>query len=321
LQTYSIIPDEAGQRLDKYIHRLLPALPMSRIFKLIRTGHIKLNRRKKEGRTLVQTGDQVAIFLAEPDLAKAAVPEKHKFRDIRTSEFYKNNLDIIFQDDNLLVLNKHPDTVVHTGSGYNAGRTLMDVAKSYWGQDKFLSLVHRLDRDTSGVLVFALNRQTMMEASRLFRGHKIRKVYLALSAGRPPAASGKIEKSLVKITDHFQHRVIVSENNPAALKALTLYKVIQRLPGYVLLEAEPATGRTHQIRVHLASIGCPVLGDETYGDPAANLKAREQFNLTRQFLHCRELEINLSSYSVPLLFEAPLSQDLAEVLKKIPKSS
>jgi 23S rRNA pseudouridine955/2504/2580 synthase len=312
--------DDANQRLDKYVRKLLPAFPLSYIFKLIRTEKIKVNRKKSGIKTLLKAGDTVSAFLDDERLAAGIAPEKQKStRNIKQTAFYKNNLDIIFQDDNLIVLNKHPGTVVHTGSGYEEGSTLLDVLRAYCGPDTFISLAHRLDRDTSGVLVFALRRPVMMEVSLQFRNRETRKLYSALVAGHPTPPAGSINLCLQKVQSGFQHRMRIADPGAtASLSALTRYREVKRYQSVSLLEVTPATGRTHQIRVHLASLGCPIAGDELYGEKEWNRSAKEKFGLKRHFLHCQEIELTLSGYSRPLLFQAPLSPDLAAVLAALP---
>lgn len=226
-------------------------------------------------------------------------------------------LTIIYEDKNFLVLNKPAGVSVHGGINVK-GETVADrliekypeIRKVGDNPKERPGIVHRLDKDTSGVMVAARNQRTFEDLKQLFKERKVAKKYLALVFSSPGKKSGIIDAPIGRLIKNPLKRG-VGVKIRGARNAITKYKVLERLGGYSLLEVEPKTGRMHQIRVHLASIGCPVAGDKTYGGKRAVLEG-----LNRQFLHAYSLEFSLAA-GQRWHFEAALPEDLDAVLKRL----
>jgi 23S rRNA pseudouridine1911/1915/1917 synthase len=290
-------------RLDVYLTEQLPHLSRSRVQHLIRDQHVQVNGDFpiKTG-LLLEGGEE--ILVVEPDVEPSSLGAE----DIP--------LDIIFENSDLLIINKPAGMVVHPAVGHASG-TLANAA--LWhdpelegvGGEKRPGIVHRLDKDTSGLIVVAKNDAAHQWLQDQFKERTVTKTYLALVDGHPPTPSGRIEAPIGRDPSHRQKMAVTPESR--GRPSITEYFTRQTFPAHTLLEAHPLTGRTHQIRVHLAFIGCPVAGDTIYG------RKKISIPLTRQFLHAFRLKICLPGESESRTFEALLPDDLQDCLNGLQK--
>lgn len=300
-QVHWITVDEesAGQRLDNFLLRHLKGVPKSHVYRLIRSGQVRVNQGRAGADTRVQTGDRVRVppvRTAQPPAGPAAAPAR---------EF-----PILLEDEHLLALDKPSGVAVHGGSGVSFG--VIEQLRRARPQARFLELVHRLDRDTSGCVMIAKKRSALRSLHAMLRGTGITKVYWALADGRWPAHTRRVDAPLAKNVLKSGERLVkvAAEGRPA----LTEFAVLERFARATLVEARPITGRTHQIRVHAKQAGHALLGDEKYGQRDANAWAREQ-GLKRLFLHASRLELPWEG--ARLAVSAPLGPELEAVLQRL----
>ena len=303
------VPEEReGQRLDNFLLGQLKGAPRSLVYKIVRSGQVRVNGgRAKPERKLVG-GDEVRIpplRLTEP--GEQAPPPKGLLAALEAA--------IVFEDSRLLALNKPSGLASHGGSGISHG-AIESLRALRPGQS--LELVHRLDRDTSGLLVVAKKRSALRELQALLRedhGAGIEKKYLTLLVGRMPDGVMTVQAPLlVGLRQGGERHVQVS---PSGKPSVSHFKVLERRGGMSYCEVRIETGRTHQIRVHARHLGHPVAGDDKYGDPAANKRLREQAGLKRLFLHAASLRFALDEGRVEYVLDAPLPSDLREVLDRL----
>lgn len=297
----------AGQRLDNFLLGQLKGVPKSRIYKMVRAGEVRINGGRAEVSYKLSWGDEVRIppvRVAQMVAKPASLPKDVPRLAAR----------IIYQDEFLLVLNKPAGMAVHGGSGISRG--VIEQLRLEFPQHRFMELAHRLDRETSGVLVVALKRRALTSLHDIFREHRIDKRYLVLATGRWRDELRNVRLSLRKfVTPEGERRVSVDEGGQTAH---TVFRRIKTWPGFALLEAELKTGRTHQIRVHLAYLKHPIAGDDKYGNFTLNKELAGQ-GLKRMFLHAAKLSFNHPVTGEPLIFEAPLPDDLQVFLNKLDK--
>jgi len=286
------------QRLDKFLVSCLPDYSRSRLQGLIQDGFVAVNKNpaKKAGQNLDE-GDEVEIRIPPPAPSEL-VPE-----DIP--------LMVIYEDEHLMVINKPAGMVVHPSAGHATG-TLVHAALAHApemegiGGEQRPGVVHRLDKDTSGLILLAKDDKTHHWLQDQFRLRKVRKVYLALVDGHPPTPQGRVEAAIGRDSAHRKQMAVVPDRK--GREATSEYFTLESFPEHTLLEVHPQTGRTHQIRLHLAFLGCPIVGDKVYGHKKSTLP------IERHFLHAARLTVTLPGQDKPQLFEAPLPADLQEVL-------
>lgn len=299
---------EAGQRIDNYLIRWLKGVPKSHIYRILRSGEVRVNKGRIGPDYRMRDGDRVRvppIRIAVRDAAGASA---------RTPLIA---FDILHEDAALLVINKPSGLAVHGGSGISLGA--IEQLRATRPQAKFLELVHRLDRDTSGVLLFAKKRSALVALHEQLREGRVRKIYLALVRGHWRDAKRAVKAPLQKhLLAHGERRVSVNEaDGQAAHTIFRLRKAWPKsVPPFSLLEAELKTGRTHQIRVHLAHVGFPIAGDDKYGDFALNKIIKKQI-LMRMFLHAFQTTITHPDTGESLCFEAPLPAELEATLTQL----
>ncbi|CAM5202661.1 Pseudouridine synthase OS=Castellaniella defragrans OX=75697 GN=HNR28_003020 PE=3 SV=1 [Castellaniella defragrans] len=297
----TITAGQADQRLDNFLLRVCKGVPKSHIYKAIRDGQVRVNRGRCRAETRLAMGDQVRIPpLRMPDPAARPPAPPAAF-------------PVLYEDNHLLVIDKPAGVAVHGGSGVSYG--VIEQLRSARPDDRMLELAHRLDRETSGVLMVARSRKALVALHDMMRAHAGRKRYLALVVGDWVNDRQHVRLPLLKyLTPSGERRVRVDADGKPAHTIVTLR---YRYGGaWSLLEAELRTGRTHQIRVHLAAQGHPVAGDEKYGSDAvrAALFAR---NFRRMFLHAFSLEIPHPVTGEPLVLEAPLPPDCEKLLEAL----
>lgn len=302
---------EAGLRLDTLLAERISGVSRSFAGKLISAGHVRVNGILKKPGYRVKPGDEVAAVIPEPEPI-ACVPEPLAF-------------NILFEDSHLIVVDKPPGMVVHPAPGHYSG-TLVHGLLYHCpdiqgvGGERRPGIVHRLDKDTSGILLVAKNQAAHIHLSRQFKNRSIEKTYLALVWGQMPADSGQVS---LPIGRHPVDRKKMSTRSPRGRSAETHWRLRRSYKGVSLLEVALKTGRTHQIRVHLAAIGHGILGDPVYGRCPGN---RQQAKLaadgrpSRQMLHAWRIRFRHPLSNAPLSFEAPLPADMAAILRRLARS-
>lgn len=300
----TIGPESEGQRLDNFLFKHLKGVPKSRVYRMLREGEVRVNRKRAQPDYHVQIDDMLRI----PPVRTAQKADAPALAKIGKSLLPR----IIYRDEALLVLDKPAGQAVHGGSGISLG--IIEQLRQEMPEQRFLELVHRLDRETSGVLVVALKRQALVGMHDKMRHGEVSKSYFALAIGQWRDPVRNVKLALRKyLTEDGERRVSVDE---AGQHAHTIFRLSQRYADYTLLEAELKTGRTHQIRVHLAALKHAIAGDDKYGDFELNRALKKQ-GLKRMFLHAARLEFLHPISGLPLILEAPLPADLTAFLQTL----
>ncbi len=303
--------DSEGQRLDNFLLRHLKGVPKTHVYRIIRSGEVRLNKGRASADTRVQAGDVVRV----PPVRVAQRPLDERPAPAR--EF-----PILLEDEQLIAVDKPAGVAVHGGSGVSFGVIEQLRQARQYGQPgglRLLELVHRLDRETSGILLLAKKRGALKHLQDQFRERATGKTYLALVLGDWPAARKVIDAPLHKylLADGERRVKVVAAGDPDGMRAITLVKVRERLAGFTLLEVTIKTGRTHQIRVHLASQGHPIAGDDKYGDFERNKTLQKQ-GLRRMFLHAWRLQFSHPASGERVELHAPLPPELLSFSKHLP---
>ncbi len=291
---------EKHERLDKFLVMCLPEFSRARLQGLITEGFVFINQVvvKKSGQ-VIEAGDEIQVRIPPP------VPSGLVGEEIP--------LDIIFENDDLIVVNKPAGMVVHPSAGHYSG-TLVNAVLGYdpdiegIGGEERPGLVHRLDKETSGLIVLAKNERAHNWLQDQFRLRTVEKTYLALVDGKPPTPAGRVEASIGRDPSHRKKMAIVSEKK--GREAVSEYKTLESFKNHTLLEFHPHTGRTHQIRLHCQFLGCPIVGDLIYGKKSLSLE------INRHFLHAFRLKIILPNEKSARTFEAGLPDELTRVLEE-----
>ncbi|MDQ8036002.1 MAG: 23S rRNA pseudouridine(955/2504/2580) synthase RluC [Pedobacter sp.] len=301
------VPDDvAGQRIDNFLLTQLKGAPRTLIYRILRTGEVRVNKGRIKPDYRLQAGDVVRV----PPLRLAEKEEGE-----RPAAAVIRNLAsrIVYEEGGLLVLNKPAGLAVHGGSGVSWG--VVEAMKLVRPESPFIELVHRLDRDTSGLLMLAEKRSVLRELHGYLREGRMEKVYIALLSGRLKGASHQVTAPLLKTNLPNGERIVrVSSEGK---EALTDFRVIERIGNTTLVEARPKTGRTHQIRVHAQYLGHPLVGDEKYGDDRVNKAMRTSHGAGRLFLHATALRIRLAGMTTDLRLQCPLEPELEAVLESL----
>ena len=290
--------ESATQRIDNFLLRRLKGVPKSHVYQVLRSGQVRVNSGRVKPEYRLQPGDRirlppVRVSEPKPGHAKPA------------------GFPIVYEDAALLVVDKPSGTAVHGGSGVSFG--VIESLRAARPQAKFLELVHRLDRDTSGLLMLAKKRSALVELHRMLREGEVDKRYTAVVSGRWPAELQELRQSLHKyVTSSGERRVSVREDGKAAV---TRVKVAKATDQFSVLELRLLTGRTHQIRVHLAHAGHPVLGDDKYGDFPLNRDLAKK-GVKRLLLHAGRLSLRHPLTGEPLRFESKPPEDMSGALEK-----
>jgi 23S rRNA pseudouridine1911/1915/1917 synthase len=290
-----------SERLDKFLVTCLPEFSRARIQGLIAEGFVFVNQvvAKKSGQ-VIEEGMKVEVKIPPP-LPSGLIAEEIP-------------LNIIFENDDLIVVNKPAGMVVHPSAGHYSG-TLVNAVLGYdpdiegIGGEERPGLVHRLDKETSGLIVLAKNERAHNWLQDQFRLRQVEKTYLALVDGKPPTPAGRVEASIGRDQSHRKKMAIVSAGK--GREAVSEYKTLESYKNHTLLEFHPLTGRTHQIRLHCQFLGCPIVGDSVYGKKSLTV------NTKRHFLHAYKLKIILPNESQARTFEAELPSELVEVLEEV----
>lgn len=304
VQVIEIKADQHGQRVDNFLSRVMQGLPKSRIYRLIRKGEIRVNKGRIKPSHRLQQGDLVRIppyrleEQSEPSLPAGLIEEI--------------NQAILYEDENCLVVNKPAGLAVHGGSGLKFG--LLDILKAIRPNADYLELAHRLDRETSGCLLVAKNRQTLIYFHEQFKQSTLVKKYFAGVIGHWQHGTITVKAPLKKqVLKGGERMVAVDESGKPAC---TRFSLLQHFKGLSLLEAELETGRTHQIRVHAQHMGHPVAGDQKYGNREQN-QYLKSLGLKHLFLHAHWLEFQLPDQQEPVMVTTPMPAELQQLLDQL----
>lgn len=298
-KTYIVTENEVGKRLDTYISSLDIKLSRTMVKKLIKSGQVKVNEKEVKESYKVKLNDNVSITIEEPKETKIEA------QDIP--------LDIIYEDNDIIVVNKAKGMVVHPGNG-NKDNTLVNAVLAYAkgslsgiGGEARPGIVHRIDKDTSGLLIVAKNDEAHINMSNQIKNHEVTKIYTALVKGNIVENEATIDMPIAR-SKNDRKKMAVDKNGKAAVSHI---KVIKRYGDYTLIKVKIDTGRTHQIRVHTSAIGHPVVGDEVYSN------GKNEFGVRGQMLHSTMLKFKHPISQKEMELEAPLPEYFQEVLKEL----
>lgn len=299
----SVTEAEAGQRIDNYLMRVLQGVPKARVYKAIRKGEVRVNKGRVKPETKLAADDNVRV----PPLTETAK------RNQRASSKWTRILSqrIVLDEPDLLVLDKPAGLAVHGGSGIDVG--LIETLRQMYPDERYLELVHRLDRDTSGLIMIARRAATLRALHELLRKDGVDKRYQCLVEGRWPSSVAHVDAPLEKYSLASGERLV--KVTASGKRARTEFRVLRRFQRATLMEAKPITGRTHQIRVHCRHAGHPILGDEKYSTPSTEALTGA-LELPRLFLHAANLRFQLAGEAVSL--DSPLPNELVALLNKLP---
>jgi len=312
--TITVSEDAAGQRLDKLVRKALRDVPLSHVYKMFRTRKVRVNGSRGKAEQVVAAGDTIVIRGDEERLLARPEPGRSGAAGGAVT------FGVLHEDADVLAVDKPAGLAAHPGTGIT-GATLVEMARSHLGTPDDLpptefrpSPAHRLDRDTSGVVLVAKNRRAMVRLTEIFTdGERVKKTYLALVKGKMSREAGTID---LPLSEHEQTARSKAARGVNMQEALTRWKVVSSMKDASVLAVSIETGRTHQIRRHLEAVGHPVLGDKRYGDFPANRAARQRWGLRRMFLHAWRLELPHPITGAPLRLEAPLPAELEEALSR-----
>lgn len=304
----TISADDAGQRIDNFLVTRLKGMPKSRIYRLLRKGEVRVNKKRIDASYRLAAGDVVRlppVYL--PETAQAAPPSKATANKLLSR--------IIYEDDQLLIINKPAGMSVHVGSTVRVG--VIEALRHLYPQYPQLELAHRLDSETSGCLILAKKKRVLRELHTLLREGGVKKIYWALTMGKWKDSELKVDVPLHKdYQDGGKHVVSVKSSGKTALTIFHTIKSFKREAS--LMEVKLMTGRTHQIRVHAAHHGHPIAGDDRYGDPEFN-KLTHQLGLKRMFLHARSIDFTLPSSGQRITVNAALDDELDAIIQVFEK--
>jgi len=314
--TFTVSPDAAGQRLDKLVRKALRDVPLSHLYKMFRTRKVRVNGARGRAEQIVQAGDAVVIRGDEERLLAKPAPQD----GARPGTPAAPTFGVLHEDDDVLAVDKPAGLAAHPGTGIE-GSTLVEEARAYLRVPADLpptefkpSPAHRLDRETSGVVLVAKSRKAMSALTAIFTdGSEVRKSYLALVKGKMPRDAGTID---LPLSEHEQTARSRERRGVNFQEAVTHYQVLGSMKEASLLSVRIETGRTHQIRRHLQAVGHPVAGDRRHGDFPFNRSARQRWGLDRMFLHAWKLSLPHPLGGRRLELTAPLPAELREVLKR-----
>ena len=324
--------DEAGQRLDNYLMRQLKGVPKTHIYRIIRSGEVRINKGRVSAETRLSAGD--VVRLPPVRVSERATEKAQAMAQLVSAQAGSHaparDFAVLFEDEQLLAINKPAGVAVHVGSGVSFG--VIEQLRMARPQAQFLELVHRLDRETSGILLVAKKRSALKNLQDQFRERETGKTYLALVSGQWPANKKVLDKPLHKylLPDGERRVKVVTKDDLDGMPSLTLVKVRALSAvapdaggtkrAFSLLEVTIKTGRTHQIRVHLASEGMPILGDDKYGDFEYNktlARSTQGVALKRMFLHAWRLQCRHPSTGAVLTLQADLPDELAQFAAQV----
>lgn len=308
VQYHAVTEHEAGQRIDNFLIRYFKQVPKSAIYRILRKGEVRVDKKRVKPEKKLELGEVIRIppvRLDQPDS-----DENDTVATASAALLASLEKAILREDEQLIFMHKPAGLPVHGGSGHKVG--LIEAFRQLRPNLPYVELAHRIDRDTSGIVILAKSRQALTELHELFRQGAIDKRYLALVAGKWTQGKQHVALNLTK-TESKQHKVQVTDEGK---EAETIFSPVKNLKGAALIEAQILTGRMHQIRVQLQYLAHPILGDERYGDFALNRQFREK-GLKRLFLHAVSVNFVLHLTGRRYVVEAPLPVDLQTVLTNL----
>lgn len=317
---FDIHRDDADQRLDRFLRKLLPSATLGGIMKLVRKGLVRVDGRKAKPDQRLQAGETVEIRLHDERLAE--LRRSRGARKAAPRARSRGALSILHEDEHVLAVDKPPFLVVQKG-GSETEPTLEELVLERFADRRALTfrpaLAHRIDRGTSGVVLLGLSAPGLRGLTEAFRRRRVEKCYLALSSGNPPDDTFEVHAPLATdLREERRGKRTRVSHGPDAQTAHTRFRVLARTDGYVLVEARPVTGRTHQIRAHLRHVGLPIVGDPVYGDPGVRDRIKREAGLWRPFLHAHSIELDHPVPPAPRLdVVSPLPDDLLRVLRHV----
>ena len=292
------------ERADKYLAMCLPELSRSRLQSLIKSGYVRVDGRAISKSSEILSGNAVIDIRIPPQTTSSLKPENIP-------------LDIIFENDDMIVVNKAAGMVVHPSAGHDSG-TLVHAALAHApdmegvGGETRPGVVHRLDKDTSGIILLAKNDRTLRWLQNQFSSRQVEKKYITLVDGKPPTPSGRVEASIGR--DPHNRKLMAVVSPIKGRDAISEYRTLENFKKQTLLEIHPITGRTHQIRLHMKFLGCPVAGDKIYGQHKVTIP------IPRHFLHAQRLTIKLLGEEETRTFEAALAPELQQIIIRLKSS-
>lgn len=302
--------DEDGQRIDNYLITRLKGMPKSHLYRLLRKGEIRVNKKRISPDYRTVEGDQIRLPPMKLDAASVPIKPSQSLITLLKSR-------ILYENDQIMIINKPSGIAVHAGSTIKMG--VIEAMKAAYTTIPHLELVHRLDTETSGCLILAKKRRILKELHALLREGAMQKIYYALTKGH-----WKQEESFVDVPLHKDYREggkhVVRVNHHEGKEAQTVFKTIKQYDDASLMQATLMTGRTHQIRVHAVHRKHPIAGDDRYGDADFN-KAMRSVGLKRLFLHAKSISFTIPSMNERVSVEAPLDDDLQQVLQRLSDST
>lgn len=315
----------ANMRLDRFLRKAFPNEPLSTFFAILRKKKVRVNGIHAKAPQMLREGDTVDIYenfkSLENQAQNESAPKKSWGSEARFADrdFVQNNLNLALEKEDFVVVDKPSGIPSQPGTGTRKGESLVEMLWQ-WGADGRLdfkpTIAHRLDEETSGLLIAALHGDTLREFTRMLREHKIQKTYFALVKGNLKRERGTIKTTLERTDSKTGAKM--KTGTASGVSAVTHYAVKEHLDGYDLVRINLETGRMHQIRAHFESIGHPLVGDSRYGDFALNREFKKDFGLKRLFLHSTRLEFDWKGEHI--IVESPLPKELREVVKAIKKS-
>ncbi|WP_028996327.1 RluA family pseudouridine synthase [Azohydromonas australica] len=310
MQRLTVDEGSQGQRLDNFLLRVLKGVPKTHVYRVIRSGEVRINKGRASADTRLEIGDEVRVPPVRLPAPSTAPP-------VPAREF-----PLLYEDEHLLVIDKPAGVAVHGGSGVSFG--VIEQLRRARPEAKFLELVHRLDKETSGLLLIAKKRSALTALQDQFRARDTGKTYAALVVGAWPEKKKVIDVALHKYLDAAGERRVraVDADHAEGRRSISLVRIAQRFQKFTLLDVTIKTGRTHQIRVHLSNEGCPIAGDDKYGDFALNhaLARGEQvpgLRFERMFLHARRLAFDHPATGQRVELEAPLPPECVRLLEHL----
>ena len=302
VQFVDIDENQAGQRIDNFLLAKLKGVPKSRIYRIVRKGEVRVNKKRVKPEYKLQLNDRVRVPPVRVSSPKEIVPPSQQLQDLLAES-------ILYQDESLLVINKPSGLPVHAGTGVKIG--LIESLRYMYPEEAGLELVHRLDKGTSGCVMVAKNTKTLRVLNDALKHRRVNKVYHALVFGAWPKSVTEVAAPLYKHQPRSgERRVEVSDEGKSAL---THFRCLKKFSDFSLVEAKPVTGRTHQIRVHAQSVGHSISGDDKYSDEAANKTLRSQ-GLGRLCLHAAQLSLEHPLTGESLEVFAPYDSDFEKAL-------
>lgn len=307
VQFWTIDADHNGQRIDNYLFTQLKGVPKSRIYRILRKGEVRVNKGRVKAVYKLKSGDVLRI----PPIRVSDKKDDSHLSKLNNVQRLEDT--IILETKQFMVINKPSGIAVHGGSGLSFG--VIEAFRSLRPKEKFLELVHRIDRDTSGCLLIAKRRSFLIHFQNQLRHRKMNKEYMAVVSGQWPKDKKRVNVALKKTERPSGERIVLvdKEGKPSE----TRFSLIESLGNYSLIQAKPVTGRTHQIRVHAKHCLCPLLGDDKYSDIDTDQDILKRLKIKTFMLHARKLSFTLPESEEKLQVEAPIPEQMNQVIKSL----